>query len=332
MIKLFTATPTGEEAEALKEVLDSGWWGMGPKVQELEEKFAEYVGAKYAVATNSCTAALDLAVRVAPLGDEVSVTPFTFVSSALCILNAGKKVKFVDIDEDTLCTPKADIQVLYAGNDEGEGIIYDMAHSGGAKHKGLISCWSFHAVKNMPTGDGGMLTTNDPEIYRRAKALSWCGIDKSTFDRSKNGYSWDYNIQEVGLKANMNDLTASIGLCQLKHLDERNKKRNLVAYWYHKYLKESIKRPYPSKTWHMYTIRVQNRDKLFDLLKENGISAGVHYKPLYYYPIFPQEVLPVTEKVWREIITLPMHVELTEEDVKKVCDIVNFHHSIENEL
>jgi perosamine synthetase len=322
MINLFRSTPTGEEIDALKDVLLSGWWAMGSKVEEFEKEWAKFTGAKYAVATNSCTSALDIAVRVVKLGDEISVSPFTFVSSALCILNAGKRVKFVDIDEETLCTPKADIQVLFAGNDSGQGTIYDMAHAGGLEHKGLISCWSFHAVKNLPTGDGGMLTTNDSEIYRRAKALSWCGIDKSTFDRSKNGYSWDYNIQEVGLKANMNDITAAIGLCQIKKLKERNEFRARVARWYDKYLPPEIKRPYPSSSWHMYTIRVKNRDELYNKLKVNGVSAGVHYKPLYKYPIFPRKVLPITEKVSKEIITLPMHLELTENDVKFICSLI----------
>jgi perosamine synthetase len=325
MINLFKAVTTGAEIKNLEEVLDSGWWAQGKKVEEFEKKWAEYTGAKYAVATNSCTSALDIAVRVAPLKDTVSVTPFTFVSSALCILNAGKKVKFVDIDEKSLCTPYADIQVMYAGNQSGDGIIYDMAHSGGVKHRGLICCWSFHAVKNLPTGDGGMLTTNNYEIYKRAKALAWCGIDKTTYDRSHSGYAWDYNISEVGLKANMNDLTASIGLAQLKKLDERNAKRAEIASWYDKYLSNKIERPFRSSSWHLYTIRVPKRDKLFDTLKEWGITAGVHYKPLYKYPIFPQTELPNTEKVWKEIISLPMHVELTENDIIQVCEVVNNH-------
>lgn len=326
MINLFRSTPTGEEIEAIKEVLDSGWWAAGSKVKEFEEKFAEFCGAKYAVATNSCTSALDIAVRVVDLPDVVTVSPFTFVSSALCILNAGKKAKFVDIDEDTKCTPQADIQVMYAGNQAGIGKIYDMAHSGGTSHKGAVSCWSFHAVKNLPTGDGGMLTTNDPEIYRRAKTLSWCGIDKSTFDRSKDSYSWDYNIEEVGLKANMNDITAVIGLCQLKKLKERNEIRAQVAAWYDEYLSPKVKRPYPSKTWHMYTIQVPNRDELYDKLAAAGISAGLHYKPLTHYAIFgEQDHMPVAEKVFKEIITLPTHLELTKEDIKSVCEIVNAH-------
>ncbi len=170
-----------------------------------------------------------------------------------------------------------------------------------------------------------MLTTNDEEVYRRAKALSWCGIDKSTFDRSKDTYSWDYNIQEVGLKANMNDITAAIGLAQLEELEERNKYRAQVAEWYDTYLTDAVKRPFESSTWHMYVIQVPERDKLYDLLGENGISAGVHYKPLYKYPIFPQTELLVTEKVFKEIITLPMHLELTQADVYGVCQVVNQH-------
>ncbi len=324
-IDLFKSVSTGEEVDAVKEVLESGWWAQGAKVKEFETKFAEFVGAKYAVATNSCTAALDIAVRVAPLRDTVSVSAFTFVSSALAILNAGKKVRFLDIDEHSKCTPSADIQVLYAGNDFGNGLIYDMAHASGMKHKGLISCWSFHAVKNLPTGDGGMLTTDDEEVYRRAKAISWCGIDKSTFERSQDTYSWDYNIQEVGLKANMNDISAAIGLCQLEELESRNLYRARLATWYDWYLSKNVKRPYESSTWHMYTIQVPERDRLYDTLAEAGISAGVHYKPLYKYKIFPKTELPITEKVFQQTITLPMHLELTEDDIKEVCRVVNHH-------
>ena len=325
MIHLFKSVPTGGETEKIQEVLDSGWWAQGAKVKEFEEKFAEYVHAKYAVATNSCSAALDLAVQVAPLGDEVTVTPLTFVSSALAILHAGKKVKFVDINPDTLCTDKADIQVLYAGGNYGEGIIYDMAHFGGGYHKGLISCWSFHAVKNLPTGDGGMLTTNDEAIYKRLKALSWCGIDKSTYERSQGRYSWDYDIKEVGQKANMNDITAAIGLEQLAWLPERNAYRAKLAIWYDRYLSDKVIRPPHSTTWHMYVIQVPNRDALYDKLAEEKISAGVHYKPLYKYPIFPQTVMPNTERIWQNLITLPMHVDLDEDDVREVCEIVNKH-------
>lgn len=316
--------PTGTELKALKEVIDSKWWGQGPKVQELEEKWAEFTGAKYAVALNSCTAALDIACRIIDLPEEVTVSAFTFVSSALAPLNAGHKIKFVDIDEKTLCTKKADIQVLYAGNIAGSGKIYDMAHCGGAKHKGKIACWSFHAVKNLPAGDGGMLTMNSKRLYERAKAMAWCGINKSTFQRSGKKYSWDYQITEQGLKAHMNDLTACIALEHLKLLKDRNEYRKELAETYDKYLPKWIERPYRSDTWHLYTIRVPKRDELFDFMAENGVGCGVHYKPLTRYKIFgKQNKLKVTDKVFKEIITLPLHCNLTKKDIVRVCELVD---------
>lgn len=312
---------TGKEYLAVKEVIDSGWWGMGPKVAELEKKWAKKCGSKYAVAVNSCTAALDIAVRIIPLQSPVTVSPFTFVSSALAPLNAGFQVELVDIDPKSFCTPESDIQVMYAGNISGKSRsgIYDMAHCGGGKHKGEVSCWSFHAVKNLPAGDGGMLTMNDPELYRRAKALSWCGIDKSTWERSGKKYAWDYDIQEPGLKCHMNDITAAIALCQLEELEEGNEWRRKIAEWYDEMLPEWVERPFRSSTWHLYTIRVPRRNELFDYLGENGINCGVHYKPLYKYPIFSQEPLPVTEEVFKEIISLPIHRNLTESDIEMVC-------------
>ena len=314
--------PTGKEIKALKEVIDSCWWGEGPKVKEFEEKWAKYTGSRYAVATNSCTSALDIACRLIPLPNPVRVSAFTFVSSALAPLNAGHKVKFVDIDPESLCTPQADSQVMYAGNQSGEGTIYDMAHSSGVKHKGVLSCWSFHAVKNLPAGDGGMITMNDKKLYERAKAMSWCGISKSTWKRSGKKYAWDYDILEAGLKAHMNDITASIGLEQLKVLDSGNAYRKKLAETYDKYLPEHIKRPFRSESWHIYTIQVDDRDALFDYLAKNGVNCGVHYKPLYKYPIFNQKELPVTEAVFQRIITLPLHLGLSVKDVKEVCKLV----------
>lgn len=324
---------SGKEREnilsELDKILEFGWIGMGPKVKELEEKWAEFTGAKYAVALNSCTSALDVAVRCVELPETVTVSAFTFVSSALAPLNAGYKVKFVDIDPKSHCTPHADIQVMYAGNQFGEGTIYDMAHSGGEKHKGLISCWSFHAVKNLPAGDGGMLTTNDEEIYRKAKALSWCGIDKSTWERSGKKYSWDYSIESQGLKAHMNDITAIIALEKLKSLKKENEWRKHLAELYDEYLPEFIERPFRSSTWHLYTIQIPDRDKLYDFLAENGIGCGVHYKPLYYYPIFNHEKLPNTEKAFSEILSLPLHVGINEENVKSVCKKINEFYDIQ---
>ena len=311
----------------LGKILETGWIGQGPKVQELEEKWAKFTGAKYAVATNSCTSALDVACRIIELPNPVKVSAFTFVSSALAPLNAGYDVEFVDID-DSLCTPKADIQVMYAGNQSGEGIIYDMAHSGGVEHKGIISCWSFHAVKNLPAGDGGMLTMNSKTLYEKAKAIAWCGIDKSTYQRSGKKYNWDYDIAEVGLKAHMNDITAVIALEKLKSLEKENKYRAKLASYYDKYLPEWIERPFRSETWHLYTIMMPDRNGLIDHLAEYGIGTGLHYKPLTHYKIFgEQKELPNTERAFKEIISLPMHLGVSKKDVKEICTLINKYYT-----
>ena len=312
----------------LGKILELGWIGYGQKTQEFEKEWAKFTGAKYAVATNSCTSALDIAVRLVKLPNPVKVSAFTFISSALAPLNAGYDVEFVDINEKTLCSDKSDIQVMYAGNQAGEGIIYDMAHSSGAKHKGLISCWSFHAVKNLPVGDGGMITMNSKELYEKARVYSWCGINKSTFERTGKKYNWDYDITEKGLKAHMNDITAIIGLEQLKTLKINNEYRKKLSEYYNKYLPSFIERPYKSDTWHLYTIRVKDRDGLADYLSNLGYSTGVHYKPLYKYAIFGKSIdLPVTEKVFKEIITLPLHLDIKVSDIKKICGAINQYYS-----
>ena len=326
----FTEQEIKNIQKELGNIMRIGWIGQGPKVQELEEKWAKFTGSKYAVATNSCTAALDIAVRLIKLPNPVTVSAFTFISSALAPLNAGYKIKFVDIDENSLCTKKADIQVMYAGNQFGEGIIYDMAHSGGAKHKGILSCWSFHAVKNLPAGDGGMITMNDKKLYDRAKALAWCGIDKSTFQRSGKKYNWDYDVTEQGIKAHMNDITAVIALEKLKSLKKDNAYRAKLVKTYNKYLPKWIERPYKSETNHLYTIRVPKRNELIDYLANIGIGTGLHYKPLTHYNIFGKQAkLPVTEKVFKEIITLPIHLGINENEVRNICEIIKeFYGSI----
>ena len=312
-----------------RKCFENGWIGMGSKVLEFEKEWAKFTGAKYAVATNSCTAALDIAVRLIPLPNPVKVSAFTFISSALSPLNAGYDVEFVDIDEESLCTPRADIQVMYAGNQAGEGKIYDMAHSGGAKHKGILSCWSFHAVKNLPTGDGGMITMNSKKLYEEAKALSWCGINKSTFERSKKKYNWDYQVTCQGLKAHMNDLTAIIGLEKLKTLREENIYRKNLAETYNKYLPEWIKRPFKSETNHLYTIQVPDRNGLMDYLAKKGVNCGLHYKPLTHYKIFgKQNKLPTTEKVFKKIISLPLHLNINQADAREVCRLINEYYTI----
>jgi len=342
-IKLLGPSSSKEEISAVTKVLKSGWWGLGPVTEEFEKEFADFVGAKYAVALNSCTAALHLSLKVLNKRKrgKVILPAFTFVSDAAVAIYEGLKVEFADIDEKTYCLdPKkvkekidkdtvAVIPVHYGGrladiDYAGKvSVIEDCAHAvgtRGAGTRGILAAWSFHPVKNVATGDGGMVTTDDKGLADRIRKLGWLGIDQSTYDREKKGYSWEYQIDELGYKCHSNDIMSSIGLAQLRRVKKLNKRRKEIAARYTRELKElPVTLPPRSGSWHLYVIRVGKRvrNKLVDFLREKRISPGVHYKPLYYYPVFGMGVseaarkLPVTHKVWQEVLSLPIYPDLT---------------------
>lgn len=359
-ISLFKPSMSLQEVEAIKKVLLSGWIGLGPKTEEFEKKFAKYTGAKYAIALNSCTAALHLAIKVAGIkkGDEVITTPITFSASSEAILYNEAIPVFADVDDQTLnidplsiekkITPrtKAILVVHYGGqpvelslikkiaNKHDLIVIEDAAHACGASYRGKkigngenLTCFSFHAIKNLAAGDGGMITTNDPEIYRQLRLLRWMGIDKSTYQRNQTGeYLWDYIIgPEGGYKYHMNDINASIALVQLDKLAGANKKRKEIALTYDQMFK-SVKNIVPLKilanresSCHIYCIKLKNIDraKLMNYLSEHGISTGVHYKPLYHHPRYVSywhKDTPIAEKNWPNILSLPIHPGLTKKD------------------
>lgn len=266
MIRLFKPCIGKEELEALQESFESGWIGLGSKTAEFEKDFAEYIGVKYAVGVNSCTAALDLAMKLLGIrhGDEVIIPTMTFVSTAHAVIYNLATPIFADVDRETLsidlddvkrkitARTKAIIPVHYSGRPcdidalkEIAGnkiaIIEDAAHACGAEYKGKkcgsladIGCFSFHAVKNLAMGDGGALTLNNKAMYERAKRLRWLGIDKGTWDRAKvdKSYWWEYAVDEIGLKCHMNDIAASIGLVQLRKLEVMNSRRRKIAKIY----------------------------------------------------------------------------------------------------
>jgi perosamine synthetase len=354
-IPLFKPSCTEAEIEAVNRVLRSGWWGMGPETSAFEKEFAAYNGVDYAVAVNSCTSALELAARATGLTNGIVVTPaLTFVSTAQAMQHAGNRVVFADIDEDTLCInwddaiskaqaeagdyPLGIVPVHFGGKvsypPQGPArlhLIEDCAHaagSHGAGSYGEAAAWSFHAVKNLATGDGGMVTTNDPEVYEKLKQLRWCGINKSTWERDQSRYGWDYDIPADGEKMHMNDITAALGRVQLRRLNEMNLMRRGIARTYHERLRrlEWIRLPeihYTSST-HLYIVRVDDRDRFVDHMLANDVSAGVHYKPLTHYPnLFPGEHnVPVTERVWKTLVTLPLFPDMTYREVDKVITAV----------
>ena len=362
MIQLFKPYVTEEAIAAVSDVLRSGWIGLGPKTVEFEKRFAEYVGSKYAVGVNSATSALHLALITSGVSasDEVLTTPMTFVSTNHAILYQQAVPVFVDVEESTLnidlakakdlITPrtKAIIAVHYGGNpvnisklyefayEYGLNVIEDAAHACGASFQGRkigsfgLTCFSFHAVKNLPLGDGGMITTDNLEVYEQLMRLRWVGIDRSTFERNAGKYQWEYDVKELGYKYHINDIASAIGIEHLKMLDTWNKRRQDIVNGYRTGLscvpvdKLSFVNVTPGavSSNHLCVIRVKNRDAVVDELKKKDIGVGVHYKPNNHYAPFKsfrQGDLNVSETAYREIISLPLHLHLTDEDVLEVC-------------
>lgn len=349
-IKLLGPSCSSSEIEAVTKVLKSGWWGIGPVTEEFERAFAKFVGAHYAVAVNSCTAALHLSLKVLDSKNKglpssrqgnIIVPAFTFVSCAAVGIYEGLKVIFADIDEETFCLDPNDVKkkidkdtvavipVHYAGHladiDYADmvSVIEDCAHAAGSVGAGSIgklACWSFHPVKNVATGDGGMVTTDDGNLAERIRKLTWLGIDLTTYDREKKGYNWEYHIAELGYKYHANDIMSSIALAQLRRVKKLNALRKKIAQRYNRELQDlPVVLPPKSESRHLYVIRVgkKYRNKLVDFLRERRISPGVHYKPLYYYPVFGMSVseaerkLPITHRVWQEVVSLPIYPDLT---------------------
>ena len=352
MIPVLKPTFDEQTKKELLEVLDSGWVGQGPKTFEFEKKFAEYVGAKYAIATNSATSALDLCLKVYGIkGGELITTPMTFVSDAIVGEWNDMDVTFADIDPRTLCidpnaihvTPEtkaiivvdshgrlADIDAIrkkFSGL-----IIEDAAHAmfTPGVGRGDIVVYSFQAVKTMPIFDGGMITTNDEMIAKKLRTLTWLGVEKSTFERVGNkGYSWQYDITQAdGIKAYMTDVQAVIGLGQLRRLDSLLARRRQIAEKYDKAFENYLwfTKPEYSHTVQYYTPEWTDRDGLCSFLAKNGIATSVHFQPLSettYWKKAVKRPLPHTE-VWKRLLSLPCHNALTDDEqdfiIKKVIE------------
>lgn len=363
MIQVFKPCYDEEEIRAISEVIRSGWVGLGPKTAEFEKKFAEFCQVKCCVGLNSCTAALDMAMKLLGVnhGDEVIVPTMTFVSTAHCVVYNLATPIFADIDEDTLnidiediakkisLRTKAIVPVHYSGRPvdmdglkEVAGnipIVEDCAHACGAKYKGKpvgglgkIGCFSFHAVKNLAMGEGGAITLNDEEMSFRAKRLRWLGIDKGTWDRTKmdRRYWWEYNVDEIGLKSHLNDIAAAIGLVQLRKLEKANKRRREIVGMYREGLEEVEQVEMPPEdggdfisSWHICEIKAENRDDLSVFLREKRINTGVHYKPIHLYRCYGNRPkLPIAERVFSEILTLPLYPDLTDDEVNYVIETI----------
>jgi len=367
-IRLFKPSLGQEELQNIKEAFERSWIGLGPNVNQFEEEWAKFIGAELAIGLNSCTAALHLALAVFkfPEGKKVLVPSLTFSATASAILYNRLQPVFVDSDPLTLGMDLQDLEkkydkdcvavmpVHYAGHpapmeklmpwarERGLKVIEDCAHTAGAKYKGKtlgtwgdIGCYSFEEKKLMTTGDGGMMVTNDPELFKEVKAMRWVGIDKDNWktaqaytNANKDAMHWFYELNVLGYKYNMNDLAAAIGLAQLKKLPAMNRRRSAIIAKYKQGIQnvQGIKPllPYePEKyCYQMFGIRAEKRDELMIYLKSKGIATGCHYTPLSLQPLFKEwgNNCPYVEKEADKFITLPLHADLTDEEVEYVCE------------
>ena len=340
-----------EEIDAVAEVIKSGWWGKGPKVAQLEKEFAEMVGAKYAIAVNSATSGQDIVMKALDIKNADVINPtISFMSTAVVPLWNNCTSNIVDVDPHTMCIDPEDVrknlkpntEAIIAVNQAGvpadidaireffDGlIIEDTAHScytPGAGTKGDVAVWSFQAVKTMPCGDGGMITTNNKEIYDKIAPLTWLGIS-STYSRVKNsmdgrpGYAWDYDVEKLGTKCYMIDMQAAICLEQMKKLPEFLKWRRHIQKRYNEELGHLIQIPPHSETVQYYCAKVdpEDRDNLINYLADKKIHTSVHFKPLHKFKVLKQDRdYPVADVEWKKLISLPCHNCMTEADIDYV--------------
>ena len=341
-----------EEIKVVEEVLKSRILVQGPKVREFEEKFGEYIGVEHAMATNSGTSALHTAL--ASLGirknDEVITTTFSFVSTASCVLMQGAKPVFCDIDKDTYNInldemekrindrTKAIIVVHLYGQpcdmrhvmeiceDHDLALIEDACQAHGAEYEGQrvgsfgVGCFSFYPTKNMTTGEGGMITTNDEEVAKMAKMIR------------DHGQKERYLHATLGYNYRMTDIAAAIGLAQLKRLDRFNEQRISNAMYYNGKLdNESIQKPFIAENvkhvFHQYTTRVKERDSFLTHLKINGVGYGIYYQiPIHKQPMFSEYnklTLPEAERACKEVVSIPIHPALGKEELEYIAEVVN---------
>ena len=364
---------TEEDIAAVAEVLRSGWITTGPQNSEFEQKFREYTGCKGAVALASATAGMHIGLKALGIrpGDEVITPAMTWVSTINLVVMAGATPAFVDVDKDTLMiTPEAIekritkktkliIPVHFAGapvdlepirklaTEKKIKLIEDAAHAVGTEYKGErvgrqgTSIFSFHPIKNMTTGEGGMFCSDDEELLNRIRRLKFHGLGVDAYDRQTHGRSPQAEVIEPGFKYNLTDIAAVLGIKQLARVDEFNRKRTELAMYYRMKLAEVDEvipladPPYPMRhSWHLFVVRLDtdrcniNRDNFMAELKKRNIGTGLHFRAAHlqkYYRekmgMYP-DMLPNTEWNSDRICSLPLFPDMTQADVDDVIDTI----------
>ena len=363
-----------EEADiqAVVEVLRSDWLTTGPKVDEFEEAFAARVGAKHAVSFTSGTAALHAAAFAAGLksGDEAITTPLTFAATANCVLYCGATPVFADVSADTInidpeqiaakitAKTRAILPVDYAGHPadlnaileiarkRGLMVIEDACHALGAEYDGRrvgsiadMTVFSFHPVKHVTTGEGGMVTTNDAKLDETLRRFRNHGISTDARQRHKAG-QWHYEMVLLGFNYRLPDIACALGLEQLTRLDANLARRREIAGVYTKAFREipgvvpPVVRLDVNPAWHLYPIRLDlekltaDRGQIFRALRAENIGVNVHYIPVHTHPYYREQFgykggeFPVAEDAYARLLSLPMFHAMTDRDVADVIEAV----------
>ena len=371
-----------EELREVEDTLRSGWITSGPKVKRFEEEFADYVGARHAVAVNSCTAAMHLSLDAIGLksGDIVFTTPYTFAATAEVVRYFKARPVFVDIDPETFnmhpqkleqtilktvcgkgnkAAMRAVIPVHIAGLPceldaihaiairYGLKVIEDAAHALPSRYKGAmigglsdLTCFSFYATKTLTTAEGGMICTADGGLADRCRIMSLHGVSRDAWKRYSSEGSWFYEITEPGFKYNMTDISAALGLQQLRKCGRMLQMRQEIAGRYTAAFSDlpEIETPRVSggnqHAWHLYIIRLNldrlscSRNEFIEQLKEEKIGTSVHFIPLHLHPYYRQKYgyvphdFPAAYELYNRVVSLPIYPAMSGRDVDDVIDAV----------
>ncbi len=357
-INLFEPHVDSSDINQTLSTLKSKFWASGSgqqKVSEFEEKFQNFVDAKKCVAVSNGSAALTLALSLFDVKNkEVLVPSLTFVSTVHAIIENGGKPVFVDVDPNNLCLSTSDLEskitkksslilpVHFGGipcdlvkiqkiaKKYSLSVVEDAAHACGASinskkigsHSDAV-CFSFHPVKNLSMPTGGAICINNKNtsnFVNILKSKRWCGII------NRKGY--DYDVVQLGWNYYMNEISAAIGIAQLKKLSKLNNIRKKIAKMYHDELNVTQKMPFQkNSSYHLYWILVKNRTAFMNKMKKSGIETGIHYNPVHNMTMYKKfkAILPVTEKIAKTIVSLPIHPNLTNTQIHFIIDAVNKH-------
>lgn len=364
---------SSEARQRAAAVLANGWLTTGPECARFEGELADWIGAREVVSVSSCTAALELSLRSLglPPGARVLTPTLTFCGAVAVIRHAGLVPALVDTDEATLTVspqavaaaaawarpaamivqhmagyPAPPLELAEAAGLSPERVIEDAAHGlgtwvdtvpvGQESHAG---CFSFYATKNLPIGEGGAIATDDSELAARLRSLRLHGMSKSAWTRYQPGGSWRYDVADGGLKANLTDLAAALGIGQLAHLDRWQQRRGELAARYDAALVDIpgiVRPPRPPRgrhAWHLYIIRVtaeygRTRDDLAAALAEAGVGTSVHFIPVHHFASFgaflhpDQPGLPHADRLFPQLLSLPLHPALSDVQVDQVSALL----------